>query len=112
MKAQPAISGYRYMSSGHSHAHAYLLPTVKAELSLKKKALGKQPARLFDLGCGNGSVAAQIAGGGGMVSHRRRSFLRGDCASPASLPRTAAGAGLGLRRSRGEIWPLSGRCEP
>ena len=63
MKTQPAISGYRYTSSGHSHAHAYLLPTVKAELSLKKKALGKQPARLFDLGCGNGSVAAQIAGG-------------------------------------------------
>lgn len=65
METQPAISGYRYTSSCHSHAHAYLLPTVKAELSLKKKALGKQPARLFDLGCGNGSVAAQIAGGGG-----------------------------------------------
>ena len=65
MKAQPAISGYRYTSSNHSHAHAYLLPTVKAELSLKKKGLGKQPARLFDLGCGNGSVGAQIAGRGG-----------------------------------------------
>lgn len=64
MKSQAAISGYRYTSSDHSHAHAYLLPTVKAELSLKKKALGKQPARLFDLGCGNGSVAAQIARGG------------------------------------------------
>ena len=64
MKTQPAISGYRYTSSDHSHAHAYLLPTVKAELSLKQKALGKQPARLFDLGCGNGGVAAQIAGGG------------------------------------------------
>ena len=64
MKTQPAISGYRYTSSRHSHAHAYLLPTVKAELSLKKKALGKQPARLFDLGCGNGAVAAQLAGGG------------------------------------------------
>ena len=63
MKSQPAISGYRHTSSGQSHAHAYLLPTLKAELSLKKKALGKQPARLLDLGCGNGSVAAQIAGG-------------------------------------------------
>ena len=68
MQEQPAISGYRYTSSGHSHAHAYLLPTVKAELSLKKKALGKQPARLFDLGCGNGSVAAQIAGRGWSVT--------------------------------------------
>ena len=65
MQEQPTISGYRYTSSRHSHAHAYLLPTVRAELSLKKESLGKQPARLFDLGCGNGSVAAQLAGGGG-----------------------------------------------
>ena len=68
MKEQARISGYRYTSSDHSHAHAYLMPTVEAELSIKKKALGSQPARLFDLGCGNGSVAAQIAGGGWSVT--------------------------------------------
>lgn len=64
MKNQSAISGYRYRDARHSCAHTYLLPTLKAELSRLQEQLGSSPARLFDLGCGNGSVAAFLASEG------------------------------------------------
>jgi 2-polyprenyl-3-methyl-5-hydroxy-6-metoxy-1,4-benzoquinol methylase len=41
----------RYGSSGHSLAHRYLLPAVE------KIVAARRPRRIFDLGCGNGSVA-------------------------------------------------------
>lgn len=44
-------SEYRYVSAEPSHSHGYLLPYVSRELNLI------QPRRVFDLGCGNGSVA-------------------------------------------------------
>lgn len=48
-------SGYNYASSERSHAHGYLLPHIDRELQLI------QPRSLFDLGCGNGSVANYLA---------------------------------------------------
>lgn len=64
MKNMSSISGYRYHSATQSCAHAYLLPALQAELKALEVTLSG-PSRLFDLGCGNGSVAAAVAGGGG-----------------------------------------------
>ncbi|MCS3708405.1 2-polyprenyl-6-hydroxyphenyl methylase/3-demethylubiquinone-9 3-methyltransferase [Salinibacter ruber] len=47
-------SDYSYSDSECGHAHSYLLP--KVEDILKDLA----PASIFDLGCGNGSVAAYL----------------------------------------------------
>jgi 2-polyprenyl-6-hydroxyphenyl methylase/3-demethylubiquinone-9 3-methyltransferase len=49
------ISGYRYTQAGLNHSHGFLLPTVLPLLdSLSARTAEK---RLFELGCGNGSVA-------------------------------------------------------
>jgi 2-polyprenyl-3-methyl-5-hydroxy-6-metoxy-1,4-benzoquinol methylase len=56
-------AGYHYSSAGLGHAHAYLLPTVERILNMHFQAAGNS-RRLFDLGCGNGSVAAHIAAKG------------------------------------------------
>lgn len=50
-----AITGYRYQSADLGHAHDYLLPTVFKMLDAL--ALPGDQRRLFELGCGNGSVA-------------------------------------------------------
>ena len=47
------ISGYQYEWDGLGPEHLYLLPAVQREL----QALQIAPKRVFDLGCGNGSVA-------------------------------------------------------
>jgi 2-polyprenyl-6-hydroxyphenyl methylase/3-demethylubiquinone-9 3-methyltransferase len=60
MKNLLSISGYKYESSQSGCAHEYLLPTVRAELALIRTNMSPSP-RLFDLGCGNGSVLAQMA---------------------------------------------------
>tara|TARA_R100000687_G_scaffold17292_1_gene13652 strand:- start:1789 stop:2436 length:648 start_codon:yes stop_codon:yes gene_type:complete len=60
VKDQKAISGYRYSDATHSCAHSYLMPAVNAELLNVKERFKGRDARLFDLGCGNGSVAASI----------------------------------------------------
>lgn len=44
------------------HAHAYLLPTVERLITLH--AQRSAPRRIFDLGCGNGSVAAHFTSRG------------------------------------------------
>ncbi|MFM7012899.1 MAG: class I SAM-dependent methyltransferase [Betaproteobacteria bacterium] len=54
MTAQTDIAGYRYADANTSAAHNYLLPTLRAVLSSLKHTSSK---RLFELGCGNGSVA-------------------------------------------------------
>lgn len=64
MKDQQAISGYRYSGATHACAHAYLLPAVQAEL----RALRLVHERLFDLGCGNGSVASTLTNEGWKVT--------------------------------------------
>jgi len=56
-------SGYRYDGSSTSGSHGYLLPTTRDELEWFFAAR-PGPRRIFDLGCGNGSVAAILAGEG------------------------------------------------
>lgn len=57
------ISGYVYDDSSHSGAHSYLMPAVLKELEkLTKTAGGGQ--HIFDLGCGNGSVANVLSQNG------------------------------------------------
>lgn len=48
---------YQYRSSRAGHHHAYLLPALD-------RIVGEiKPDRVFDLGCGNGSVGAHLSGG-------------------------------------------------
>lgn len=61
MKDGVDISGYTYSDSLTNPSHEYLLPTVFAELQRLREGLLGQDARLFELGCGNGSVAAKIS---------------------------------------------------
>lgn len=49
------LDGYHWDSAALTAAHDYLLPAVLRELR------EFQPGRLFDLGCGNGSVANVLA---------------------------------------------------
>lgn len=60
MKEPISVAGYRYRSAAASHAHAYLLPTVKEELAVIHRSLGNTFPRIFDLGCGNGSFCALL----------------------------------------------------
>lgn len=58
MDISPNISGYRYEHAGLNHSHNYLLPTVfrlldELNLPIKQRYL-------FELGCGNGSVAHEL----------------------------------------------------
>lgn len=57
------IDGYQYEDSGTNCSHAYLLPAVRSELAELFPTLRSDVAqpRLFDLGCGNGSVAAKLS---------------------------------------------------
>ncbi len=57
--ADNAISGYCYSRAELGHQHAYLLPTVYRLLD--GLGLPGGPRRLFELGCGNGSVANVLA---------------------------------------------------
>lgn len=50
------ISGYRWNDGQLTGSHNYLLPTVMAEMGQLKTALSGR-GRVFELGCGNGSVA-------------------------------------------------------
>lgn len=68
MKETSTISGYRYSRPGHSCAHAYLMPVIQSEASRIRSKLGSSNARLFDLGCGNGSVGGQLASMGWSVT--------------------------------------------
>ena len=49
------ISGYRYAGAAPGHHHAYLLPSVVRLLDGLGLPDGQR--RLFELGCGNGSMA-------------------------------------------------------
>jgi len=68
MKERTDDTGYRYEDAANSHAHAYLLPTLKAELAILREDLPPRQPTLFDLGCGNGSVGAQLASDGWSVT--------------------------------------------
>lgn len=55
-----ASHGYRYGSASTNSSHAYLLPAVRRLLS----RCGSADRRLFEVGCGNGSVANILASEG------------------------------------------------
>ena len=55
-------NGYRWPNADPSCSDQYLLPVVMKALSEQREKNGDE--RLFDLGCGNGSVAAVLAGQG------------------------------------------------
>jgi len=61
------IAGYRWDSAELTCAHDYLLPAVMAEMAGLKAAL-RGGGRVFELGCGNGSVANEFAKQGWDVS--------------------------------------------
>jgi 2-polyprenyl-3-methyl-5-hydroxy-6-metoxy-1,4-benzoquinol methylase len=52
-------TGYRWADATHDHSHAYLLPSVERNLAALGLPDGQR--RVFDLGCGNGSVDAHLA---------------------------------------------------
>lgn len=58
------ISGFNYEHAGHSCAHPYLLPVVRSQLAGFFASNTNKEKRIFDLGCGNGSVAAALAAEG------------------------------------------------
>ena len=62
-----AAKDYQYADESPSHAHAYLLPAVEKALAGYFAESGR-PRRVFDLGCGNGSVAQRLSGLGYEVS--------------------------------------------
>lgn len=57
MKELDSIAGYKYSSSKISITHACLLPTVERELAAAFQSKNSDHKRVFDVGCGNGSVA-------------------------------------------------------
>lgn len=68
MKDASGISGFGYSNSVVGHAHSYLLPAVETVLARHLSNKHSSEHRIFDLGCGNGSVAARLAGLGYTVS--------------------------------------------
>jgi 2-polyprenyl-6-hydroxyphenyl methylase/3-demethylubiquinone-9 3-methyltransferase len=66
MKNLPGISGYRFASAAPHASHGYLLPPVLS--ILEAEARRGAARRAFDLGCGNGAVAAELAARGFEVS--------------------------------------------
>jgi len=56
--SDPDITGYRYTESGLNQSHGYLLPAVSRVLD--KLTVPARARRLFELGCGNGSVAYEL----------------------------------------------------
>ncbi len=64
MSDQTDIAGYRWDSAELTCAHEYLLPAVMAEMARIKAASLAGGGRVFELGCGNGSVADVLANQG------------------------------------------------
>ncbi len=54
------ISGYEWKSGALTSAHDYLLPVVLSEVARVFEALPAGERRLFEVGCGNGSVASVL----------------------------------------------------
>lgn len=58
------ISRYRWASTALTPSHGYLLPALWRELAALQFSTpggGGQPKRVFELGCGNGSVAQALS---------------------------------------------------
>lgn len=77
-----AAVGYGYASSAPSHAHGYLLPALRDVLA---RIHPDRQAPLFDLGCGNGAVAAELTRAGYRVAGvdpSREGIARANAAHP------------------------------
>jgi SAM-dependent methyltransferase len=68
LKEISSIGGYAYEGSSCGHEHAYLLPKVYEVLDGFFDRHPHLDRRVFDLGCGNGAVANQLALRGYSVS--------------------------------------------
>jgi 2-polyprenyl-3-methyl-5-hydroxy-6-metoxy-1,4-benzoquinol methylase len=69
LKANLDISGYSYDSRELSHAHQFLWPQVSAIVKEYFNSRGDLiDQRVFDLGCGNGSIAFELSKLGYSVS--------------------------------------------
>jgi 2-polyprenyl-3-methyl-5-hydroxy-6-metoxy-1,4-benzoquinol methylase len=55
---RPEVQTFGWTSAEASCAHSYLVPALLAEVARRTGG----PARLLDIGCGNGYVTAQLAG--------------------------------------------------
>ena len=53
--------GYHYEDANQTCAHRYLMPAALKILNEERERRGGGPLRIFDLGCGNGSVANDLA---------------------------------------------------
>ena len=53
-------TAYGWRDARHTDAHAYTLPAVVRLIKKKSNESGR-PLRILDLGCGNGSAAAQLS---------------------------------------------------
>ncbi|MEX2672115.1 MAG: class I SAM-dependent methyltransferase [Phycisphaeraceae bacterium] len=62
--AEHTDTDYAYWHARGNPSHKYLLPAVMETL----QSLGGPPMRVFDVGCGNGSTASQLAAAGYEVS--------------------------------------------
>ena len=56
---EPEITGYRWENTELTCAHDYILPSVFAEIT--RLNLVNTQKKVFELGCGNGSVAHQLS---------------------------------------------------
>ncbi|TCJ39644.1 class I SAM-dependent methyltransferase [Parafrankia sp. BMG5.11] len=62
------MPAYRYADGSHNCSHDYLLPVLRRELNAWRACQSSLSPRLFDLGCGNGSVGAILADDGWSVT--------------------------------------------
>lgn len=60
--------GYHYDNPKQNCAHNYLLPAVLKLLEHQRQKRDLEPLRIFDLGCGNGSVAGKLTENGYSVT--------------------------------------------
>jgi 2-polyprenyl-6-hydroxyphenyl methylase/3-demethylubiquinone-9 3-methyltransferase len=61
MKEVEAIAGYEFKDESASGSHVILLPPLRSELKRLVAAKPDMTRRLFDLGCGNGSIGNALA---------------------------------------------------
>ncbi len=64
----PPDRGYIYDNPEQNCAHNYLMPAVSRLLERERARRGGGDLRVFDLGCGNGSVAAELTSKGYILS--------------------------------------------
>ena len=66
-ESQQPDRGYHYEDPNQTCAHRYLMPAILKILNAERERRGGGPLRIFDLGCGNGSVANDLAQRGYVV---------------------------------------------